>query len=186
MLDHNKPPEPLQCSFTLNLQVSGLLLLGWAPFFQKVFPRLVFWWWSRVFSSTSVKLSHECPARELVELTKQKHRICIVYTLIKPCVWKYCHPGRGHSCHDIVMPSQNKDNHSEEHGTELQWVESSGFSCFCHMSVIWLKHSCSFRDTFLEANFFSTRTQIAFHTALLHLLHLHHYLEQHLHANLCA
>ena len=42
VLGHHVLPEQLQCALALILQVSGTLLEGRTPFFQKIFPYLVF------------------------------------------------------------------------------------------------------------------------------------------------
>ncbi len=39
MLGHHVPLEQLQCALAL------ILLEGWNPFSQKIFPHLAFWWW---------------------------------------------------------------------------------------------------------------------------------------------
>lgn len=50
---HHALWEELQYALAFILQVSGTVREWWTPFFQKIFPQVIFWWWRYRLQSNS-------------------------------------------------------------------------------------------------------------------------------------
>ena len=113
ILGHHQP-EQLKSSLVLIPQVSlSLSLKYWKPFFQKLFPYLLFWWlWWRALSNMPVEnlpyvLNWDeiwWPLKAISSDSFHSHQN-IQWALLS-CGWWHCHPGRGPSHPDWNVTSQ--------------------------------------------------------------------------------